>query len=519
MDTLTPEALGWALTHVGKYGDTDIFPVPFEYSALRAHWLDVSGHLNSIDLGAHQAAPSLRLLAPKSKLGFRAVEQLDPYDQLLYLGMVFEAAGPIEIARMDRTSRVACSYRVEITPDGQLFSGTNGWSDFHGRSQELVANSSITHVLMADIADFYNQIYHHRVQSSLESAGVNRDRSHNIERFVGTLTARQTRGVPVGSAASTLLAEACLADVDSFLLRRGHQHTRYVDDFRVFTTNRMSAIQALYDLTHYLHTVHRLCLQSGKTRIHEKERFIREELVDPEQRELVERMSRLNEMLGEMGIPTWYDEPGEIEVTPEMENQAVRDALRSLFHEVVSAEKLHLGFARYLLRRGRGLRSRVLLPDVLEHLERLLPVLRDVVQYVLTVYPRTDPQSVGAALVGLLRTSEFRLFPFVQLWILHALSEAPGFCQTHEALALAEGAHPFVRDRCCALIARSHKVVDWVRERKESWANTDPWVQRAILWAGAILPADERLHWLEPVTRGTPHINAIIAKAANRGLS
>jgi len=34
MDVFTPEALDWSLAHVHKYGDTDIFPVPFEYEAI-----------------------------------------------------------------------------------------------------------------------------------------------------------------------------------------------------------------------------------------------------------------------------------------------------------------------------------------------------------------------------------------------------------------------------------------------------------------------------------------------------
>ncbi|PYS73829.1 MAG: hypothetical protein DMF73_04975 [Acidobacteria bacterium] len=34
VDSLRPESLDWSLTHVLRYGDTDIVPVPFEYAAI-----------------------------------------------------------------------------------------------------------------------------------------------------------------------------------------------------------------------------------------------------------------------------------------------------------------------------------------------------------------------------------------------------------------------------------------------------------------------------------------------------
>jgi hypothetical protein len=166
--------------------------------------------------------------------GFRAATQLDPLDHLLYSAAVYEAASIIEAARIPANQNIVCSYRITATPDGAFFAPTNGWGAFHERSKSL-ACAKYSHVFVADISDFYNQIGQHRVQNALESAGVTNDRSRNIESFLNKVTAKQSRGLPVGPFASILLSEACLIDVDNFLLRIGCEFVRYVDDFRVFT--------------------------------------------------------------------------------------------------------------------------------------------------------------------------------------------------------------------------------------------------------------------------------------------
>ena len=516
MDLLTTDALAWALTHVKKYGDTDIFPIPFEYQCIVGQSARVIEHLRSIDLEVHETSPTFRLLMPKPGFGFRVATQLDPYDCLLYLAMTHESASAIESLRVEEAQRVACSYRVNITADGTLFRKQNGWPDFHGKSKELASRPDIDFVVTADISDFYNQVYHHRVQSALEAAGVDAIRSHSTERFLGSFTAKQSRGIPVGPAGSILLAEACLADVDSFLLRKGYEHARYVDDFRIFLPDQKTAIQALHDLTEYLYSVHRLSIQGAKTKLFSDVSFIEQELVDPEESELNRRYQRLSELLDEADLPSIYSEPEEIEITPEMENQALRDALLSTFREVIKATPVPLGFARYLLRRARLLRTRVILEDLLANLENLLPVLRDVILYLLAVYPRNSPSSIGSALVGLIERSDFRDLTFLQSWVLYALSSVPGFCSSNQALGLADRARPEIRERFGALIARTHGVVDWVRERKETWPNTSPWSQRAIIWAGSILPRDERRHWLRPIKESSNHLNAVVAMAADQ---
>jgi len=121
---------------------------------------------------------------------------------------------------------------------GSFFASEPGWKDFHERSTELATDKIFTHVLIADIADFYNQISLHRVESALHTANVERARVETVHDFLLALNLKQSRGLPVGPIPSIVLAEALLTDVDNFLLRRGASHVRYVDDFRIFCGSR-----------------------------------------------------------------------------------------------------------------------------------------------------------------------------------------------------------------------------------------------------------------------------------------
>src|SRR5271157_252446 len=157
MDQLNPASLDWALAHIRRYGDTDIFPVPFEFDAIAHCWLSVRQELEKIDLANYIPGTGRRILVPKPGGGFRVAVQLDPLDSITYVALIYEAAELIEQNRVAAALRVACSFRVRLDPKGSFFPPTSGWPDFHQRSGEL-AGAQYSHVLLADIADFYNQV-------------------------------------------------------------------------------------------------------------------------------------------------------------------------------------------------------------------------------------------------------------------------------------------------------------------------------------------------------------------------
>jgi hypothetical protein len=81
---LKETSLSWALKHVCKEGDTDLFPQPFEFDIIKKYWPTV---LKAVQINEHRWHGPRRLIVPKSEYGFRTVCQLDPQDSILFAAL------------------------------------------------------------------------------------------------------------------------------------------------------------------------------------------------------------------------------------------------------------------------------------------------------------------------------------------------------------------------------------------------------------------------------------------------
>src|SRR5438093_7418241 len=126
------------------------------------------------------------------------------------------------------------------------------------------------------------------------------------------------------------LAEACLNDVDHYLLGKGWRHTRYVDDFRIFCKTKRQANHALHDLTEYLFTAHRLALTPSKTGVMPAVEFQAQWLEHPAFLERSRRSAKVAELLDEIEARTGYVFTEEA-LTPSDKVEALRTAIGELF--------------------------------------------------------------------------------------------------------------------------------------------------------------------------------------------
>ncbi len=516
-DALSDSSLEWALKNVRRFGDTDIFPVPFEYQCIAADWPSLKPYLQTVSLSNWTTRALFRTLVPKHHGGFRVATQLDPLDSLIYCSIIHEAAEDIEKSRV--SSERACSYRLAPAADGTLFSSQEGgWSDFQIHSRRLVADKSVTYVLTADLADFYSHASHHRIENALETANINRLRAGNVEALLGGLNANHhSRGIPVGPYPSIVLAEICLNDVDMFLLRKGLVHVRYVDDFRVFCRSYGEALRALHDLTEYLFTAHRLALQTNKTRIWRVANFRSHELHDPAEQEAQSKEERLAQLLNEIEYTTGYPA-----LVDELEAEALRqvdaETLGALFERLVQGKPIHIGTARYLLRKASTLRSRVILPQVVANLPILVPVFRDVALYLSRVLNDEAAKTFGDRIAAFFESSEHGALPFVRTWAFALIQRRPALMTGSRAMALADSSFRDLGIRPAALMARTYGYLDWARAEKEKWSGYGSWDRRAVIWASAVLPQDERGHWLEAVKGRGDYLDSAVAKLAAAGV-
>jgi hypothetical protein len=216
--SLGEDVLRWTIDHLIKYGDNDIFPPLLEMQFLKDRRDVVARELADIDLHQHRPISLTESLLPKSNFGFRLGHQIYPTDSVLFTAATLTIAQSIE----DRRGASAFSYRFDPKSDGDLFSSSHRYRDWLRYQQAALAfGDDIVQVVATDIADFYGRIYHHRLENCLvDYAG----RSAVTSYIVGCLRdwrSRQSFGIPVGSNASRILAEALLCDVDNALKDHG----------------------------------------------------------------------------------------------------------------------------------------------------------------------------------------------------------------------------------------------------------------------------------------------------------
>ena len=263
-------------------------------------------YLKSIDLDDYSPKSPRILLAPKPNNNYRIVHQLEPLDSIIYTSLIFEIAEAVEEYRIPKDKGIVHSYRIEVSTNGSLFNITNGWKNFLRKIKSLAENKNNKFVLIADITDFFNQIYIHRVNNLIVEAGRTELDQHAkvIEQFIMGLNKKTSRGIPIGPSASIILSELILADIDRKILTYTDQFTRYVDDIYIFFRTKQSAIEFMHELTKYLYSPHRLVFSSSKTKILGCKDFLEKVYKDEEYEEkLIKKAAikaRANEIMEEI---------------------------------------------------------------------------------------------------------------------------------------------------------------------------------------------------------------------------
>ncbi|MBD2597496.1 hypothetical protein H6G74_24695 [Nostoc spongiaeforme FACHB-130] len=202
-------------------------------------------------------------------------------------------------------------------------------------------------------------------------------------------------------------------------------------------------------------------------------------------------------------------------ISTEELNKIARKNILDLFNKNCLDENLlHLGLARYLLRRSLILRTNVLHSSVINNLDKLSPVLRDAIIYITKTTKSSDLQLTGNALVSFFNQSDLAYLPFISLWITHALTDKFAKDCEAETHNICKSVRDNLGTRPFAILAKKLKYLDWVRQQKETWQNNNPWDRRAIIWSASALSQDERKYWLMRVQNAGDILDKAIATAA-----
>jgi hypothetical protein len=362
---------------VRRFGDTDVFPVPFEYAAIEHDWADVKASLAGEDILSWTTRPQRILLAPKARNGFRVITQLDPLDFIVLAALVRELAADLEGRRIPVVQGRIFSYRAAPQADGQLFAPDIGYRQFLDACRDkLQRNPTNSFVATTDISDFYARIYHHRLENALHTATTKRNHVKAVMRLLSGWNGTETFGIPIGGAPSRLLAETTLADVDEALLAAGIDFIRFNDDYRIFGDTYARCYRDITFLAETLYRNHGLNLQPQKTEVLSANHFSGRYLVTPLDRELNSLHTRFEGLAAELGLNDWYEpiEYGDLDD----DHKAAIDGLnlKNLFRDEIKKDEPELPIVRFVLRRLSQLSDDGLVDDVLDELDKLHPVLR-----------------------------------------------------------------------------------------------------------------------------------------------
>lgn len=520
MTILQDSSLEFARAHLEAYYDSDFFPKPDELQVLWGRWPEVKKHLATKNVSKLETQQPRTMPAPKVRGGYRFVHQLEPLDALAYTALAHSIAEPLQQARQSSADGIAFSYRVQLT-DNNFFGDGNGYAAFIERCRDLA--SQYTHVLCTDIADFYNRIYTHRIENNITGYKLgSEDLARDVETFLMGINGKASQGVPVGPAASIILSEALLLDVDEFIKDAGLVHCRYVDDIRIFANHPSSLRQFEEKLCYYLYDNHRLQLASQKTLVQAATDFaqsitppeaierrdllavarqvcpygdtITEEDVD----DLTKRYlsadahaarTRRSALLGDMlRVFLEYEDVEEKEVRGRL--------VEELYNEGATSSPIDLGLTRHALRLARRLRANDLVSPVLRDFSKLGAVLPDLFLYLDAVITPSTSAPHLPALRGLLTEPLFLHSRFAQHWLFwfatrrRELVTDPTF-----AAAIFAGPVEF-QARAAALTQK----LSWLRANKSRLSGFGRWDRRAFLMAWRVMPKAERNAWLTTVS-------------------
>lgn len=275
------DSFEFAVDNIIKFGDTDVFPFPIENRMLFDRRSEAINLLTDIyrrfDYYVNNVSPQFEnMLAPSGYTGFRWATQIDPIWNAFLLGLVLSISSPIEDARLSKDKNYVFSYRIQLdASEKTLFDSNYGWHKFHETSLQLASKDKYGYVLICDISNFYQSVYHHRIENALSKLN---NPIKEIEKYIREILQRfsnmKSYGLPIGGQASRILAELVLNRTDRLLYTKEIRFCRFVDDYHIFAKTEEELYSHLLYLSKIMIENEGFALQKSKTRIISTDEFI-----------------------------------------------------------------------------------------------------------------------------------------------------------------------------------------------------------------------------------------------------
>lgn len=247
------DAISLAIENIKKEGltDVEVFERPFELGMIKEKVLnlikqEIKESFKQNNLKSLKVSPIGHVLFPKKALfDFRKCAHIQPLDEMKYLALVLQIAHKIEVMRISKSKNQIFSYRFS-PQKGYLFDPRYNYTSFREHVSKKSKSNKINVVVSCDISNFYDRLNLHRLECILASSpDTDKKVVSQLNELLLFWSNRDSYGLPVGSNASRILAEASLIEVDNYLVSQKIDFCRFVDDYRIFAKDSATAHHSL----------------------------------------------------------------------------------------------------------------------------------------------------------------------------------------------------------------------------------------------------------------------------------
>ncbi|WFB87606.1 MULTISPECIES: RNA-directed DNA polymerase [Streptomyces] len=238
---------------------------------------------------------------PKNDIAVRPLTRFSAPDRLLYDAMVFDISAELDAFR----NPSVYSYRWNHRARKPIFWKTS-WTRMRREAKaELLRNWNYK-VASLDVSSFYEHIDVAILSDDLNMVTTNELAVRRITDFLKKFqTINHAWGLPQGSDASGILANAYLAPVDEFLKRNNFPFFRYSDDIMIFDEGWNTLRDVIIEVNRIFRSK-RLSMSAHKTGILEFPEVIQELL--SAQKSSIDQAVKHGDPEAERDVRSFFDE-------------------------------------------------------------------------------------------------------------------------------------------------------------------------------------------------------------------
>jgi hypothetical protein len=462
-----------ALNHLMQEGDGDILPIPFEFGRLSSESPTVL-QLQMSSLSDYKWTPPRSFTVVRYPLKARRITQFTPVDSILLEALIFANGVRIESSRRPLKEKTVFSNRFQ-GGNGPLLYTETLWNGFAQRGMELASSNEFA--LKLDIADFYNSIPHAYLKTCLLATGVSQNHLKCLMNALNVSSHGALVGIPVGPHFSHLLAELCLADLDNTLTKEHITFTRFNDDIHIFASTVAEIDRANSVASRYMLGILGLSVNRAKQDLTTGAAYLDEATARHTPRSAEERSLSTHR---EQNFPIYHSRPTNQDLSEGRRHFKTLDVAKVItpyLSSVSSDEDLAYVFR---LLRSRGVPNGI--GFVVDHLDRLFPVITEAISYIETV-AQTQAQVTKKQLRELFAFYESPVIigsPFLQMMILRVIgkvADLPNLNKFVEGMSyLTAGG----RRELLTIACERQTLGGWVSVQRNSKGWMETWEQSAL---------------------------------------